>query len=410
MGSVIEKFNEPGHYYTSYPSLGHWKEFGDYARYFSDFIKTRKPLHLYCHIPFCAKLCHYCICNVVISSDRQKIQFFLDHLLKEIRNLRKFYEDTSEKPAIEEVHFGGGTPSHLDREQFKSLFDEIVTLRRGKFFREVAMEIDPRTVKTGDLQFYAGCGVDRVSYGIQDFDAQVQKAINREQPYEMIEALMEERKYFRGVNFDLLYGLPFQTLSTIEDTVEKVLNLRPDRVTVLKYCHAPEVRRHMKLIDITKLPKPEELPVMFLKIANTLMDSGYVWVGLDHFCLPTDSLSKGELVRTFNGFKSGPVKDMIGVGPTSTGAFGRVYAQNHYDLNQYYNLVNEGEFPVERGYVLTEEDEERRKAIFGLLCSRDIKPEARLYLRNLCKFFDNKDVEPEHMKIAQKTITRRAMA
>ena len=148
---------------------------------------------------------------------------------------------------------------------------------------------------------------------------------------------------------------------------------------------------------------------MFLDIAQELVDAGYVWVGLDHFCKPTDSLATGPLVRTFNGFKPGPVKDMIGLGPTSTHSIGNCYAQNHYDLNNYYNAVNRGEFPIERGYVLSAEDELRREAIFSLLCSRDLSVAARFLLRNACKVFDNLDIAPEHLKIAQKSITRRAV-
>ena len=187
--------------------------------------------------------------------------------------------------------------------------------------------------------------------------------------------------------------------------------LSPDRITVLKYCHAPEVRRHMKLINVADLPAPGELPLMFLDIAQSLVDDGYLWVGLDHFARKEDSLAKafeeGNIVRTFNGFKPGPVKDMIGLGPTSTAAFGRFYFQNHYDLNCYYHAVNEGKFPILRGYELTRDDELRREAIFSLLCARDLSASARLLLRNLAKVFDNKDTEPEHLKIAQLNITRK---
>ena len=369
-----------------------------------------KPLHVYLHIPFCKKLCHYCICNIVVTNDRSKIQFFLDHLLKEIDNLKAFYERHGKTPRIEEIHFGGGTPSHLDRAQFSSLRDKLGSLDHSRP-REVAMEIDPRTVNEADLLFYASQGVTRISFGIQDFNDRVQKAINREQPPELIEGLLTSEVTSRlSVNFDLLYGLPFQSRKTIRETLETVKKFSPDRITVLKYCHAPELRKHMKLINVSDLPPQEELPLMFLDIAEYLVDEGYVWIGLDHFAKPWDSLSMNPVVRTFNGFKPGPVKDMIGLGPTSTHSIGNCYAQNHYDLNNYYNAVNRGEFPIERGYLLTQEDEIRREAIFSLLCARDLSDGARFLLRNLCKEFDNKDTEPEHMRIAQKTITRRAVA
>ena len=406
-----EEFNSEGHWYTSFPSLNHWTEDFGHNDYKEALEKSDEPKHLYVHIPFCAKLCHYCICNIVITNERPKIQFFLDHLLKEIKNLRDFYGDRI--PQIEEIHLGGGTPNHLDRDQLRQLCDGLSTLCKPHIIREFAMEVDPRLLKEGDLQFYASLGVTRVSFGIQDFDPEVQKAINRVQPFEMVKEVMKDRKHLIGINFDLLYGLPKQTHETISKTLDQVLELLPDRITLLKYCHAPEVRRHMKLINVTDLPKGEDLPKMFCDMAQRLIDGGYEWVGLDHFARHHDSLASANrsrnLVRTFNGFKPGPVKEMIGLGPTSTSSLGGIYAQAHYDLNNYYAAVNRKEFPIQRGYKLTEDDLWRREAIFSLLCS-DVGPEARLLLRNACKVYDNKDVLPEHMKIAQKTITRRAVA
>lgn len=432
-------FNLVSHWWTSYPSLGHWRE--DYTGYeesFRGFLQTGKPLHLYIHIPFCKKLCSYCICSVLISNDRGKIQFFLDHLLKEIHNLKEFCTKAGHLLKIREIHFGGGTPSHLDQKQFSQLCAGLKTIVDFSACDEVAMEIDPRTVNRDDLAHYASCGVTRISFGIQDFDLKVQEAINRVQPPEMIEELLESRSVFKGVNFDLLYGLPHQTLETVAETVRRTKEMAPDRITLLKYCHAPEVRKHMKLINVSDLPSPDELPVMFCKTADSLMDFGYEWIGLDHFALPHDTLAQAAfnktLVRTFNGFKPGPTKDMIGLGPTATAAFGKTYAQNHYDLPKYYDSVNKGEFPILRGYHMSEDDVVRREVIFSLLTqqkalipdiyfARELKQlqdmkdlcevngyslvvNDRVLLRNVCKVFDVKDVEPEHMKIAQKTIRR----
>lgn len=427
---LLRSFNSEGHYYTSYPSLNHWSDFGhhDYAQALE---RHQGPLHLYLHIPYCAKLCWYCICNITVSNDRGKIQHFLDHLLREIDLLKPF------KPDIRDLHFGGGTPSHLDRAQFSALCDKLNQLCDLKSLDEVAMEIDPRTVSREDLEHYASHGVTRISFGIQDFDAKVQEAINRVQPYEMVQDLLPKsiRSLFQGINFDLLYGLPHQSLETIDKTISQVLQFRPERITLLKYCHAPELRKHMKLINVTDLPPAEELPVMFVNIVQRLIDNGYIWVGLDHFCLPTDSLAK-KVGRTFNGFTSGSTQ-MIGIGPTTTGVFGDIYCQAAYDLNDYYNAINRGEFPIFRGYRMTEDDMARRRVIFELLCKQWVglgnyfeneleilsqMPElctvdgnvvtvttyGRVLLRNLCKVFDVKDVKPEHHRIAQKTITKRA--
>ena len=453
---LLKDFNEEGHWYSSYPSLNHWtEEFGhtQFTEAMMDYLDHEKwwgGIHLYIHIPFCAKLCHYCICNIVITNEREKIRTFIDHLTLEIENLRAFYEKQGKVPKITEIHLGGGTPNHLPREEFARLIGSLCTLVDFSKLTEFAMEIDPRLLKEGDLQFYASHGVTRISFGVQDFDEKVQKAINREQPFEMVKEVMKERHLFRGVNFDLLYGLPFQTHETVKKTLDQTVELSPDRITLLKYCHAPEVRKHMKLIKVVDLPPKEDLGEMFVDMTQKLMDSGYDWIGLDHFAKTTDSLSlankKNNLVRTFNGYKPGPVNMMIGLGPTATSALYDTYAQNHYDLNQYYKAVKERKFPIERGYKLPEHERYIRLLIFDLLCNlkcpihldapywREIglpekleemedlvemenhypvhvikvKPYGRVLLRNICKLFDDKDVLPEHMKIAQKTITRRA--
>ena len=429
---LLEAFNQEGHYYTSYPSLNHWTEDFQHEQYKEALAKFHKPLHLYLHIPFCAKLCYYCICNIVVSNDRAKIQFFLDHLLKEIDLLKTL------NPNIRDLHFGGGTPSHLDQKQFSQLCDKLASLCDLQSLDEVAMEIDPRTVTQDDLRHYASCGVTRISFGVQDFDPKVQEAINRVQPAEMIEALLtpEIRSLFRGVNFDLLYGLPHQTHETVRETIKKVIKFRPERITLLKYCHAPEVRKHMKLINVTDLPTPNDLPLMFVDITQSLMDAGYLWIGLDHFCLPTDSLAS-KTGRTFNGFTSGST-EMIGLGPTSTGVFGDVYCQAHYDLNEYYDSVINGRFPILRGYRMSDDDLARRGVIFSLLCRQQaditgfhreinvlknmqdlcaldgnilkVTTHGRVLLRNICKVFDVKDVKPEHHRIAQRSITRKIAA
>ena len=440
---MLRSFDEAGHWYTSYPSLNHWTEdftHDQHVKALKSFLSADDPLHLYLHIPFCAKLCYYCICNIVVSNDRRKIQFFLDHMLKEIDSLRRFAN--GDPLNIREMQFGGGTPSHLDQGQFTQLCERLGTLFEMRRIDEVAMEIDPRTVSQSDLRHYASHGVTRISFGIQDFDPEVQKAINRVQPPEMIDALLtgEIRKLFRGINFDLLYGLPLQTQDTISKTIADVLKFRPERITLLKYCHAPELRKHMKLIREADIPA--NLPQMFVNIVQSLLDAGYVWVGLDHFALPGDSLAgaqvKGIVGRTFNGFTPGRVRDMIGIGPTTTQAYGRTYAQSHYDLTEYYNSVNDGKFPILRGCSLSQDDVLRREVIFSLLCRQqaDLDPVyfnrelkqlrqmpglcevncsrvvvttwGRVLLRNICKVFDARDTRPEHLKIAQKTITRRA--
>lgn len=381
---LLNRINEAGHYYTSYPSLGQWsKDFthNEYEDALKDFLTGEgkdSPLHIYLHVPFCAKLCWYCICNIVITNDREKIQFFLDYMLREIDLLRDFFERNGLKPNIKEIQFGGGTPSHLDNDQFTQLVDRLNTLVDFKTLDEVTMEIDPRTTTQENLRHFAAKGVSRISFGIQDFDPEVQKAINRVQPPEMIDALLtsEIRALFSGVNFDLLYGLPLQTQESIRNTIELVKKFHPDRITLLKYAHVPDLRKHMKLIKDVELPPTDELPVMFVDIVQALLDHGYQWIGLDHFAKSTDDLAKAAekktVWRTFNGFTPGRVHNIVGLGPTTTGAFGRYYGQNVYDFSEYYKAIDAGHFPIFRGYKMSDDDVIRRDVIFRLLCDQKV--------------------------------------
>lgn len=381
--NALSRFNEKGPYYTSYPTLALWSnEFGsiEYTAALRDFLTGEgkdEPIHLYIHIPFCAKLCWYCMCNIKVTNNRAKIQEFVNYLLKEIDLFKAFFEKLGVVPNIKEIQLGGGTPSHLDNAQFESLMNSLSSMVNLKELDEFAMEIDPRTTTQDNLRFYAAHGVQRISFGVQDFDPEVQKAINRIQPPELITSLLtpQIRALFQGVNFDLLYGLPRQTLDTFRNTVELTKEISPDRVTLLKYAHVPELRKHMKLINIGELPADEELPEMFFDTVNSFVDGGYSWVGVDNFAKPTDSLAKantnGSVFRTFNGFTPGRTRNLFGFGPTTTAAFGRYYAQNVYDHSEYFRAIDEGRFPTLRGYRMSDEDLLRREVIFSLLCNRE---------------------------------------
>jgi len=382
--NLLSRFNEAGHYYTSYPSLGNWStSFGhqEFEKGLVDFLTGEgkdSPLHLYLHVPFCAKLCWYCICNIVVSNNRDNIQFFLDYMLREIDLLRGVFERNGLKPNIREIQFGGGTPSHLDNDQFSQLVARLSTLVDLKALDEVTMEIDPRTTTQENLRHYASKGVTRISFGIQDFNPDVQKAINRIQPPEMIDALLtpDIRALFSGVNFDLLYGLPLQTHESILNTIELVKKFHPDRITLLKYAHVPDLRPHMKLIKEDQLPPVDELPVMFVDIVQALLAHGYKWIGLDHFAKSTDHLAQAAenktVWRTFNGFTPGRVHNLIGIGPTTTSAFGRYYSQAVYDFNDYYKAIDAGHFPIFRAYKMNDDDLIRREVIFRLLCDQRV--------------------------------------
>ena len=376
---LIGRFNEIGPYYSSYPSLNRWSSGIDsdaYGRALKNFFAAdpEAPIYLYTHIPFCAKLCWYCICNIQISNNRDRIQRFTDVLCREADHLADFLEANDIRMTVREVHLGGGTPSHLDHDQLQQVAGRLKRIADLGALDEFAMEIDPRTVQEGDLPFYHSLGVDRISFGVQDFDPQVQEKINRIQPYEMVRDLLsgEARSLFKGINFDLLYGLPMQTRETFRRTIEMTKELSPDRITLIKYAHVPDVRKHMKMIDSGELPVLEKLPLMFQDAVEELVAAGYVWAGIDNFAKPTDDLGKaalnGSAGRNFSGSSPGRADNIIGLGPTSTNAFGPYYFQSVYDANDYSKAVNADSFPVFKGYELNTEDLVRRDVIMGIQC------------------------------------------
>lgn len=384
---LLEIFGESGPYYTSYPTHGNWTNDVDHAGYVASlknfFLKNPdEPVHIYVHIPFCAKLCFYCICNIVVTNNRERMQYFVDYLCREIDLLGKFFAENSIRPNVKEIHLGGGTPSHLENDQLSHIVDKLGEIADLKGLYEFAMEIDPRTTSQESLKFYSTLGINRISFGVQDFDPTVQEAINRVQPVEMVEALLspDVRACFEGLNFDLLYGLPHQTRQTFRRTVEQVNKLAPERITLLKYAHAPDLRKHMRLIDSAMLPSTDELPLMFYDAVQSLTANGYTWIGIDHFAKPTDDLAQAveqrQAWRNFGGFTTGKTHHLIGIGPTATCAVGDAYYQNAYEMKGYYQAIDEERFPVQLGYQMDADEVLRREVIFRLLCdsSLDFRP------------------------------------
>ena len=376
---LLEKFSESGPYYTNYPTHGNLSNQLHHAAYvesLKDFFSKNSdaPIHLYIHIPFCAKLCYYCICNIKITNSREKMQHFTDYLCREVDLLKNIFSDISVKPNFKEIHLGGGTPSHLEDDQVQQIVNKLGEIADLKGLYEFAMEIDPRTASKDKLRFYSALGINRISFGVQDFDPNVQEAINRIQPVELVEELLpaDVRAGFDGLNFDLLYGLPRQTRQTFQRTLELVKKLAPERITLLKYAHAPEVRKHMKLIDSNELPPASVLPFMFYDAVRTLTSAGYVWVGIDHFAKPSDDLAEAvrekRVWRNFGGFTTGKTHNLIGIGPTATCAVGGAYYQNVYEMKEYFAAIDKGEFPIHRGYRMDSDDVVRREIIFRILC------------------------------------------
>ncbi len=380
----VNLFNKPGPYYSSYPILSEWKKENnlslDYQASLIDFFINNpdRPVTLYVHIPYCAKLCYYCSCRMHISNNRNVINKFVQNLLLEIDLLNNSFKQNNIKPNIKEIHLGGGTPSHLTVEEITEILKSLERFVDFNVLKEFSMEIDPRTVSYDHFKEYKKLGVDRISFGVQDFDPIVQKKINREQPYEMIEKLMTHqlRKYFKGVNFDLLFGLPAQTIQTFQKTIELTKKLSPERITLIKYAHIPQKRKHLRMIHEEDLPPEKDLPAMFLNSTESLIEDGYSWVGIDHFAKKHDALSiakeKGKVYRNFGGETPGYTKDMIALGPTSTSGFGNSYYQSTYDLIEYSKFVINGQFPINKKYILSNDDIIRRDCNFSLQCNQKL--------------------------------------
>ncbi len=382
--SLIDRYgaDTKGPYYTSYPTLGEWSEnFSDqdFKNSLDKFISQKdNSFSLYIHYPYCVKLCHFCICNAYATGKKENQQKALDYLIREMGSLNNFFQQHDSIPNIKEIHFGGGSPSFLDIEDFEKLVDKIeLTVKLGDI-DEVALEIDPRTATLEKMHYYANRGIDRISFGIQDFDPVVQNAINRVQPFDYVEKFLSEdiRKKYKSLNFDLLYGLPFQTRESFRKTMDLTCKISPERVTLLRYAHVPDIKKNMRLIDDAKIVDNTEKTIMFIESTEKLLAEGYEYIGIDNFAKPTDALAiafKNKTVgRNFIGFTPGRVNNMIGIGPSATSVFGEAYAQNVYNLIDYYKTDVDKHFPIERGHKMSRDDFIRRDAIFRILCDLSI--------------------------------------
>ncbi|MCK5792116.1 MAG: oxygen-independent coproporphyrinogen III oxidase [Ketobacter sp.] len=368
--------------YTSYPTaLQFHEEFTDqdYKDAVGRSNASRMPLSLYVHLPFCASLCYYCACNKVITQSDEKKRRYLDALIKEIRLKSKDFD--AARP-VYQMHWGGGTPTYYSDAELTELWFEIgrhfhlVEPERGEY----SIEIDPRTIDGNKLGLLKGLGFNRISLGIQDFDQRVQEAINRVQSYEQIRDLLQAaRNYqYRSVNFDLIYGLPYQTVASVRETITKVIDLSPDRISLFNYAHLPQRFKSQSLLPEEALPPAEEKLQILCDASNQLMNAGYVYIGMDHFAKPTDELAlaqaEGSLHRNFQGYTTFKDADLVGLGVSSISLINNIYCQNTKSITEYQGLVEENNSPLNAGVVLSTDDEIRRAVIMSLLCQNWLIP------------------------------------
>ena len=374
----VDKYNSGGPYYVCHPTVGQWS--GDYAsQQFSEALKSEfggkkmRPMYLYAHFPFCPILCYYCHCHVVITKKQSRTQSFLNYLFKEIDNLCEFFDKNSIIPNIREIHLGGGSPSVMNAEEMERLVKNLGKLVDYKSLNEFSLEIDVRTVDCDQVLAYADLGIDRISFGIQDYDLKVQEAINRVQSIGHIEKLLAPniRDKFKSINFDLIFGLPNQTKDSFRKTIETTLRLSPDRICLYHYNHMPGIYQHQKLIADEDVPVEQDKSMINVEAIQSLEEAGYVRIGLDHFAKQGDDLAKAvrdrNLHRSFIGYTAGRTHDLIGIGPSAISGFGGYYFQSIYSLDKYYEAVDARVFPILRGTKQTKDQMIREDVILKII-------------------------------------------
>jgi oxygen-independent coproporphyrinogen-3 oxidase len=376
--ALVEKYDRPGPRYTSYPTAPQFHQafaMDDYraAARRSNGAAAPKPLSVYIHIPFCKSLCYYCACNKIITQKSHRAVEYLAYLKREIALQAALFDGTRK---LTQLHLGGGTPTYLTGEQLEELMAALhaAFAMDDSDAHEFSIEVDPRTISPPQIQHLRDLGFNRLSFGVQDFDAAVQAAVNRLQSEEQTRELVAaaRRAAFKSVSVDLIYGLPLQTRASFAVTLDKIIDLRPDRIAAYSYAHLPELVRAQRLIRREDMPPPERKLELLELTIERLTAAGYVYIGMDHFALPDDELSlaraRGTLQRNFQGYSTHADCDLIGLGVSSIGKVGDSYSQNVKELSQYYARLDEGLLPVQRGYRLSADDCLRREVISDLMC------------------------------------------
>ncbi len=370
----LSKFNQPAPRYTSYPTAPEW---GDLApeTYNQKLLELEDvPLSLYFHIPFCKTMCLYCGCSVVLNRKPENEERYVDYLMKEIDLVTAL----TGKRRVVQLHFGGGTPTKLSIPLFARLFEKIRTSFDIDFSQEIAIEIDPRTANFEKLNFLRKIGFNRVSFGVQDTNWKVQEAVKRRQSLEMtIETYEMARQIgFEGVNVDLIYGLPHQTVETFHKTVSDILEMRPDRIALFSYAKVPWLKKHQLAIKDETLPSTEEKFEIYADARKRFVEAGYLAIGMDHFALETDEMAKcfrnRTLGRNFQGYTAQLADEMLGFGVTAIGCARHTYVQNIKDLPSYYAALDIDQLPVHRGKVSTDEDILRKWVIHTLMATFEL--------------------------------------
>jgi oxygen-independent coproporphyrinogen-3 oxidase len=375
---LLQRYDVAGPRYTSYPTAVQFHDgFGeaDYRHIAAQTNQADKPtpLSLYIHVPFCDTVCFYCACNKVVTKDRGKVRPYLDHLYREMELQGELF-DRSRK--VDQLHWGGGTPTFMSDEEIRELMEMTgrhFTLRQDGQ-GEYSIEIDPREVNTATIDTLRDVGFNRISMGVQDFEPRVQKAVNRLQSEQQTRDAVDAARHagFRSISLDLMYGLPLQSVDSFAGTLDKVIDINPDRLSVFNYAHLPERFKPQRRINAEELPSADEKLAILQMTIERLTGAGYIYIGMDHFAKPNDELAiaqrAGTLQRNFQGYSTHADCDLVALGITSIGKVGNCYSQNASTLDDYYARLDAGQLPVMRGIELTRDDLIRRQIIMELIC------------------------------------------
>jgi oxygen-independent coproporphyrinogen-3 oxidase len=373
---LIQRYDGRGPRYTSYPTA---LQFSDKLTV-DDYIANAKasnasgaPLSLYFHIPFCHTLCYYCGCNKIVTRNQERVSSYMTNLYREIDMQAELFDRSR---VVEQLHFGGGTPTYLDEAQLRDLFRKI-----GASFtlddsdkRQYSIEVDPRTVDGDGIRLLTELGFNRLSLGIQDFEPKVQEAVNRMQSADEVTSLLDASRTagFKSISFDLIYGLPHQTVTTFDRTLDTVIDMRPDRFAVYNYAHLPQRFKGQRMINAEDIPAPQTKLDILESTIEKLTGAGYVYIGMDHFALPDDELvtarRNGTLQRNFQGYSTHRYCDLVGMGVSSISSIGNVFSQNSVTTMEYESLIENEQLPVRKGIAVDDDDLIRADAIQSLMC------------------------------------------
>ncbi len=372
----LSKYSKPGPRYTSYPTANEFNTTFNHETLLESFKRADSKygdigLSLYTHLPFCKSACYFCGCNVVYTSKEDKKDRYITYLQKELDLL---LESMNTKREVIQFHFGGGTPTFFNAKQLNQITQMIKNVFPNFSNKcEISCEIDPRHFTEEQMQVLSNCGFNRISFGVQDFDIDVQQQINRIQPFDLVEkSVYLARKYgIKSINFDLIYGLPMQDEKSFESTLKSVLKLSPDRLAIFNYAHVPWVKKTMRKIDEMSLPIPSQKLQILKNTINFLTSNGYYMIGMDHFAKKDDELCKaqenGELRRNFQGYTTKGFSQTIGIGLTSIGEGIDYYTQNFKDMQSYEIALDNNVLPVSQGILLDAEDILRKEVIMSLM-------------------------------------------